>query len=339
MKQANLKKSDQIDIVIPWVDGNDPAWQEERNKYSGLTTSSVHSYNYQEWGLLKFFFRSIEKNAPWAGKVYFITWGHLPEWLNTENPDLIVVRHSDYIPEKYLPTFNSHTIELNIHRIKGLSEQFVYFNDDTYLTNKTDPEDFFVDGLPCDSAIVNPIAPSGRNTINSLQFTHAAVINEHFSKRKVIKDNPLKWFNYKYGSLMLLNAMFLPWSRFPGLLEKHIPSSFLKSTFDEVWSQENELLDQTCSHKFRDFKTDVNQWIMKEWQIASGNFEPRSTKCGSFINVNSRENAVKAAELIRNQKYKMLCVNDHLDELDQESIGMIRDAFEALFPDKSCFEK
>ena len=56
-------------------------------------------------------------------------------------------------PEEYLPTFNSHTIEMNLHRIKGLSEQFVYFNDDMFINKPMKPRDFFVHGKPCDTDV------------------------------------------------------------------------------------------------------------------------------------------------------------------------------------------
>lgn len=328
-----------IDIVIPWVDGTDPSWLEQKARYSNEITKSVHAYNYQEWGLLRYWFRGIQQNAPWVRNVYFITWGHIPPWLNTEHPKLCIVNHRDYIPEQYLPTFSSHTIELNIHRIKGLSEHFIYFNDDIYLVQKTRPEDFFVDGLPCDSAVVNPIAPSDRYSINSLQFTTAAVINEHFSKKKVMRRDWKKWFSLKYRSLLLLNLMFLPWGRFPGLLEKHIPSSFLKSTFDEVWKEEYELLDSTCSHRFRDFKSDINQWILKEWQICSGKFIPRDINCGKLLTVANADDAKKAAELLKHPRCQMVCINDHLDGVDPEVQETIIRAFDAVFPNKSEFER
>ena len=130
--------NNQIDFVITWVDGNDPEWIREKEKYSQNNAGDNREIRFRDWGILKYWFRSIEKFAPWVNKIYFITWGHLPAWLNTNNPKLIIVKHEDYIPSKYLPTFNSHTIEWNIHRIKGLSDNFVYFNDDTFLCQKTD---------------------------------------------------------------------------------------------------------------------------------------------------------------------------------------------------------
>ncbi|WP_331836427.1 hypothetical protein [Erysipelothrix piscisicarius] len=69
----------------------------------------------------------------WVNNVYLITYGHLPDFLNVDHPKLKIINHTDYIPSDYLPTFSSHTIELNMHRIEGLSEHFVYFNDDMFL--------------------------------------------------------------------------------------------------------------------------------------------------------------------------------------------------------------
>lgn len=84
----------------------------------------------------------MERFAPWVRRIHFITWGHLPAWLDTAHPKLHVVNHAEYMPAEYLPTFNSNTIELNIARIEGLAERFVLFNDDTFLLRDTPPEYF-----------------------------------------------------------------------------------------------------------------------------------------------------------------------------------------------------
>ena len=122
-----------IDIVVPWVDGSDPEWEAERSQYRPVIKSDTSSSRFREWGLFQYWFRGIEKYAPWVRKVHLITWGHLPEWLNTSHPKLNIVNHKDYIPEEYLPTYSSHVIELNMHRIPDLAEHFIYFNDDVYL--------------------------------------------------------------------------------------------------------------------------------------------------------------------------------------------------------------
>ena len=89
-----------IDFVIPWVDGGDPEWLKQKNEYSGKKTSEedARDIRFRDWDTLKYWFRGVEKFAPWVNKIHFITWGHLPEWMNTENPKLHIVNHKDYIP-------------------------------------------------------------------------------------------------------------------------------------------------------------------------------------------------------------------------------------------------
>ena len=87
--------------------------------------------------IFRYWFRAVERYAPWVNKVFLVTNGKFPDWINPDNPKLVLVKHDDYIPEEYLPTFNSCAIELHLHRIKDLSEHFVYFNDDTMLNGLT----------------------------------------------------------------------------------------------------------------------------------------------------------------------------------------------------------
>ena len=148
MEKAS-EKANKVDIVITWVDGNDPKWLSEKRKYSKQAqNASDHEkwadseMRFRDWGTLKYIFRGIEKYCNWYNKIYFVTWGHVPNWLNTNNPRLVIIKHEDFIPKKYLPTFNSNAIELNFHRIDSLSESFVYFNDDMYVIRKTKKRDF-----------------------------------------------------------------------------------------------------------------------------------------------------------------------------------------------------
>ena len=116
-----------IDFVLLWVDDSDPEWKKLKDSYSGRTDYMVDNRDarYRDWDTLKYWFRGVEKFAPWVNKIYFVTCGHVPEWLNLKADKLVHIKHADYIPEEYLPTFSSHTIELNLNRIGELSEHFV----------------------------------------------------------------------------------------------------------------------------------------------------------------------------------------------------------------------
>lgn len=87
--------------------------------------------------------RSLEKNAPWINHVYIVTNGQVPEWLDTSNPKVTIVTHKEIFKNpKALPTFSSPSIEMNLHHIRGLSDYFIYFNDDVFLGSPVIPADF-----------------------------------------------------------------------------------------------------------------------------------------------------------------------------------------------------
>ena len=88
-----------IDFVIPWVDGSDPEWRKSKNKYSGKIDEPVDRTDarYRDWDILKYWFRGVEKYAPWVHKIYFVTCGQKPDWLNENHEKLILVNHEDYI--------------------------------------------------------------------------------------------------------------------------------------------------------------------------------------------------------------------------------------------------
>ena len=287
---------------------------------------------------MRYWFRGVEKFAPWVNKIHFVTCGQIPKWLNTNNPKINLVNHSDYIPEKYLPTFNSNAIEINLHRIEELSEKFVYFNDDMFLINKVKPQDFFFKGKPCYAAILNANISHRKNN-NHAETANMDIINDYFKKNEVLKKNFFKWFNFKYGKQLIRTICLLPWNDFPGILNAHLPNAFLKSTFETVWEKEKDVLEETSSHKFRDVM-DVNQWIFEDWQLASGNFYPRNAKIGkTYAICDDDDFNQKIYNIIRNQKMKMICVNDMVLETDFESKKkQLLNAFEKILPEKSSFE-
>ena len=130
--------------------------------------------------------------------------------------------------------------------------------------------------------------------------------------------------------------------RFPGFYQHHLTNSYYKKTFEELWDKEFEILNNTCSHKFRE-TTDVNQWLMKEWQIASGNFDVRSHKFGKsyFIDRDGFNIVKDAAKYIYKQKGKMISINDgKMSEKEFTSfINSMINSLNHILPYKSTFEK
>lgn len=324
-----------IDLVLIWVDGNDPKWRKEFNKLKGIYGDSREE-RFRDMDTLKYWFRGVDKYVPWFRKLFFVTCGQKPEWLNINHPKLVCVDHKDFIPSQYLPTFSSHCIELNLHRIKGLSEHFVYFNDDTFIMGPTTKNDFFIDGLPCDSAVMNYFSPK-KEPLNLVPYVNTAVINRHFDKKKVVFGQASKFFTPKYHKYILKNIQFSVDRFFPGFKYFHLPSSFLKSVFSDVWEAEPDLLDRTCSHKLR-VLTDVNQWLFQNWQICTKRFVPRDTSISYYGSIEDKKRLYKTVDAIRSKKYKIICANDadikEFDLLKRELVA----AFESVLPEKSSFE-
>lgn len=332
---------EKIDFVLAWVDGSDPDWLKEKNKYSEKKISTANSNNrYRDMGTLKYWFRAVEKYTPWVNKIHFVTWGHLPEWLNTENPKLNIVKHSDFIPAKYLPTFSANPIELNFHRIKGLEERFVYFNDDTFINKETPETYFFKKGLPCDIWRENVYC---FNKDSDNLFAHILVNDRHligrnFSKREFMKKHFTKCFNPIYGRKNLGFLLLAKWPWMADFDEYHTASCFLKSTFNDIWDKEYACLNETCMHKFRS-RADVNQYAIQLWQIFSGNFTPRSYKnYGQYYDL-ADDNEMLLKDL-RQEIHNVLCINDSSMTIDFEKAKkeLIAELDKKL-PDKSSFEK
>ena len=326
-----------IDVVVTWVDGSDPEWLKERALYSG-TPVELSDVRFRDWGLMRYWFRGIEKYAPWVRKIHFVTWGHLPDWLDTANPKLHIVKHTDFIPAEYLPTFNSHTIELNLHRIEGLAERFIYFNDDIFLIRPVKPTLFFKHGLPCDCFGLDAIF-FGMDSIGGINGANMAVLNSHFRVRQVLKKHWKKCLSPVNGVKKVIKtcalASFYKW--FPGMYYWHLTTAFLKSSFEEVWDAAEQTLDETCRCVFRG-QTNVSPFLVKFWQMAEGNFVPMSNKCGYCCHLTDNRVEI-VCDAIRKQKYAIICVNDTgTMSYGGRAAEEVKQSFERLLPEKSGFE-
>ena len=135
-----------IDLVYNYVNGNDTEWVEKRNQFAMNEHNTA--CRFRDNKELLYSLRSVEKYAPWIRRIYIIMDSKVPEWLNLDNDKLRIVTHEEIIPAEYLPTYNSNVIEQHMFNIEGLSEIFLYANDDMFFGNHVS-EDFFVkDGKP-----------------------------------------------------------------------------------------------------------------------------------------------------------------------------------------------
>ena len=332
-----------VDFVITWVDGNDEKWQQEKQKYANIENKNEKNdksdnrvIRYRDMECLKYWFRGVEKYAPWVNKIYFVTCGQVPEWLNTNNEKIVLVNHQDYISKEYLPTFNSNVIEACLHKIKNLSEKFVYFNDDMFIINRVNEKDFFKNDLPCDTMAFSPIKVFPKDSFHIKVCNDLEIIIKNFDYKKCLKMNYKKYLSFKQGRYFFKTLSLIGYNQFVGFMNFHLPIPYLKTTFEEVWNKEGKRLCNTMKYKFRNNKDSLNHWVFQYWQFASGKFIQRKASFGNFYGINNP----KIGKVLKQRKYKIICINDVDGDYDFENSKQnIIKSFQQKFPDKCSFEK
>lgn len=292
-----------MDIVITYVDGNDPVWQRDYEKYTNVP---VLRKRFRDWGTLKYLLRGIEVNMPFIRNVFLVVSHHsqVPAWVCGDN--LKVVLHSDIIPAEYLPTFNSTTIEMFLHRIEGLDEEFLYFNDDIFPVKPCRPEDFFRDG----KAVIG----MSRHLIASSMY-----------KKHVRRSDRLA-----------RAALGLP-ERHCFLRVQHSCIPVLKSQCHEVFGLQRDAVSATLSRVRNDRNINMTFFLSYMFNKHLVVNERLSCKHVSLAAITLK----KLASYISEPQRSMLCINDV--KLSEERYMLYREliinTFEKSFPLKSRFEK
>lgn len=291
-----------MDAVITYVDGQDPSWRADYEKYVG---KPLLEKRFRDWGTLKYLLRGIETRMPFVRNVFLVvsSESQIPNWADTEN--LHIVLHRDIIPEDLLPVFNSCTIEMFLHRIPNLAEEFLYFNDDMFPLLPCESTDFFRDG---------------RGVIG---------ISRHLLSRNMYKDQ------CRAASDMARKALGMRKSPI-FIRPQHIPSPMLLSSCKMAFKVLEKDILATAS-RLRT-SANPNQYLYVDYMYFSGKIIPERV---SNKHISQKVwSGEKIADYILNPKSKFACINDV--EMPDEKYLTMRDAiikaFEKRFPKKSRFE-
>ena len=292
-----------MDIVITYVDGNDPVWKQDYEKYTNVP---VMQKRFRDWGTLKYLLRGIEVNMPFIRNVFLVVShpSQVPQWV--DKSQLKIVLHKDIIPEEYLPTFNCNPIEMHLHRIEGLDEEYLYFDDDLYPLAPCKPEDFFRNGKGVLGFSRHFLASGMYKKICRNSDTHA---------RKALGLKPSFCF----------------------VRPQHTCTPMFKSECEQLYSVlEQDILASLTRVRTSD---NLNQYLFLDYQLFKGRMvnEKISNKHYS-VAVTSPE---KLKSFILSPTRNLGCVNDV--RLSEERYLKLRsamiEAFELKFPQKSRFEK
>lgn len=145
-----------IDVVIAWVDGNDPKLKQKRMQYQGKTQASdaVSDTRFASNHEIYYNVASILKYVPFCRNIYIVTDNQQPQWIDhfvkdciCESGKIRIVDHREIFLgyEQHLPTFNTRSIETMLWNIQGLSDYFFYLNDDFFFNAPAQLEDILVD--------------------------------------------------------------------------------------------------------------------------------------------------------------------------------------------------
>ena len=297
-----------MDAVITYVNGNDPLWLKSYQEHVG---GGIYVSQFRDYGTLKYIFRGIERFLPFIHRIHLIVSSdsQIPKWLNRDCPDLHIVFHDDFIPPEFLPTFNSNTIEMFLPQIEGLSEKFLYFNDDFFVTQPCVEEDFFVDGKPCIT----------------------------FMDTRDIKSMILQIC--QNSSNVANIAAFGPKTRFKGVLKpQHTIAPMLKDECLKCFEKTKGIITSTLSRVRKYYN--VTQYLYTDYFYYTGNYYPQSIDMIYMRIGESTPDAI--SNEIMNPHHKTLCINDGADkgpfDFNEYLVKMIP-AFEALFPTPSKYER
>ena len=291
-----------MDIVITYVDGNDPVWKQDYEKHTNVP---VMQKRFRDWGTLKYLMRGIEINMPFIRNVYLVIShpSQVPKWANRDN--LKIVLHKDIIPNEYLPTFNCNPIEMHLHRIEGLDEEYLYFNDDLYPVAPCKATDFFRNG--------KGVIKFSRHYLVCGMYKHICKNSDVYARKALGMKSSCAFIRPQHTCTPMLKSEC---ERLYDILKYDILRSLTKTR-----TQDN-----------------LNQYLFLDYQYYQGKMiqEKISNKHISVALVSP----AKLREAILNPKRNILCVNDvRLSDSKYEALRTtMLDALQKKFPNKSRFE-
>lgn len=292
-----------MDIVITYVNGLDPLWQKDYEQYTNIP---ILEKRFRDWGTLRYLLRGVEKNMPFIRKVHLIVAreSQVPEWINQEK--VHIVYHKDIIPNKYLPTFNSNTIEMFLHRISGLDEQFLYFNDDMFPVAPCQPEDFFRDG----KAVIG----FSKHLLALGMFKQICKNSNDMAYLAACRNTPLIY-----------------------LRPQHICSPMFKTTFEEVHYELGSIIDNSLT-RIRT-KGNITQYVFLIYMYLCGKVINKKIPKKHFSTAIVSASCLN--KFILNPTRKLMCINDVKlsDKRYNKLRATVLEAFGIRFPEKSKFEK
>jgi UDP-glucose 4-epimerase len=309
-----------IDMVFSWVDGTRPEHMAERARYQGgapINQGDLSPARYRQVDELRFALRSVRAFAPWVRRIFIATDSPAPAWLDTDHPDVRIVRSEEFFADRAaLPTFNSHAIEAQLHRIPGLSEHFLYSNDDMFFGRPVSPSLFFSPG-----GVTKFVEASLRIGVGGSSGTRSGHDNAMRVNRELLKD--------RFGRTITRHL-------------EHCAVPLRVSVLEELASTFPEEFRRTAASRFRS-PTDISvtNSLAPYFGLLSGRAVQQADARALYIETTLASTAAALARLGRSRRFDMFCLNDGSEPQIDEStrVELVTSFLERYFPIAGPWER
>jgi len=299
-----------IDLVYTWVDGSDKKWLDKKNKYSKNISSVEDNIRYTNIDELKYSLRSVYKYANWVSNIYIVVDDdQKPEWLNLQNPKIHLIKHSEIFSNiNDLPTFNSHSIECNLHNIPNLSKYFIYMNDDMFFGNYINKSDYISDKLH--------------------------YFNNHNNCTFNVNNIPESKFNGYYDAWNKTQDLLFNKLNITPSCQWHQGLILNKENFKSINTIFKNEFKNTVSSKFRIGDNIVPIGMVYQYGLKNGDYIKKTPLSNIVINLNENNNLDKILNHIKTKKPHTFCLNNN----ENVNNDIIINFLNSYFPDKSPYE-
>ncbi|MFI1097665.1 stealth conserved region 3 domain-containing protein [Streptomyces sp. NPDC020917] len=310
-----------VDAVYTWVDDTDPAWRERRQGARarlGMAAQEADAgdVRFRNRDELRYSLRSLEMFAPWVRNIYLVTDDQTPAWLDTDQPGITVVSHREIFEDQaWLPTFNSHAIESQLHRIDGLAEHFLYLNDDVFFGRPLTAQVFFQsNGVAKFFRSPTPVPPTERTADDEGYFAAAK------NNRELLEE--------AFGRTATHGFL-------------HAPHPLRRSVLADIAERFPEEVARTAANPFRghsDFS--IVSSLHHHFGYLTARSAPGSVSC-RYVNAGNYEHHSVLSRLLATRSNDTFCIGESPDaEVPAAEQDRVLKAFlSGYFPVPSRFEK
>jgi hypothetical protein len=307
-----------VDVVYTWVDGSDPDWLRRRAAATGRSyhPEAASDARYINRDELRYSLRSLHMFAPWVRNVFLVTDGQVPGWLDLTDPRIQVVDHRDIFSDpSVLPVYNSCAIESQLHHIDGLSEHFLYLNDDMFFAAPLTPQTFFMaNGL-------------SRFFLSQNRIPLGPVTDSDTPTDVMIKNNR-ELISRRFGRVITQGT-------------QHVPYALRRSVLAEIEHEFPAEHRTTMASRFRaaDNLT-ITYSLYHYYAFLTGRAVPGRVNYG-YVQLAVPDLAARLARALARRDWDVLCLNDAYSTASEirTQTAVVKPFLEAYFPVPSPFEK